>query len=239
MYLKVLLSLVSLLAISFCSAKEQTEMEANAPEGANAGNLRYLALGDSYTIGEGVPANESWPVLLSDALDGFGFPVEERQIIASTGWTTADLKAGIERAAPEGPFDLVSLLIGVNNQFRGVDLGYTREDYNDEFAELLQMAISFAGGNTNKVFVLSIPDYSVTQFVSEGDRERVASEIKEYNNINRQIAKTLSVKYFDITTISRQAENNPELLASDRLHPSGRMYGMWVDLMVPEILKML
>ncbi len=239
MYLQVLLSMVSLITISFCSVKEQTEMEQETPAGANTRNLRYLALGDSYTIGEGVPANESWPVLLSDALAGFGFPVEETQIIASTGWTTADLKAGIVRAAPESPFDLVSLLIGVNNQYRGVDLGYTQDDYHDEFAELLQMAIGFAGGNPHNVFVVSIPDYSVTQFVSGSDRERVASEINEYNNINRQIAKSLSVKYFDITPVSRLAEDNPELLASDRLHPSGKMYGMWVEMMVPDILKIL
>jgi lysophospholipase L1-like esterase len=157
-------------------------------------------------------------------------------IIARTGWTTADLKAGIEAADPKGPFDLVSLLIGVNNQYRGPSRGYTTDAYRMEFAALLQQAIAFAGGKFTRVFVVSIPDYSVTPFVSQSNKARVAEEIDQYNDINRQETEKAGVTYIDITPISRLAANDASLLASDNLHPSASMYRMWVELMAEEVI---
>ncbi len=195
----------------------------------------FLALGDSYTIGEGVPENERWPVLLVTALMANGLDVDSPMIIAKTGWTTAELKTGIEQANPQGTFDLVSLLIGVNNQYRGPSRGYTQEAYRQEFAALLQQAIGFAGGKPDGVFVVSIPDYSVTPFVSQNNKERVAREIDEYNAINREEAGHAGVSYFDITPISRSAAIDPSLNAPDNLHPSGKMYKQWVGLMLPGV----
>jgi acyl-CoA thioesterase I len=195
----------------------------------------FLALGDSYTIGEGVPENERWPMLLVADLMANGLAVDTPLIIARTGWTTAELAAGIDQANPKGPFDLVSLLIGVNNQYRGPSRGYSQEAYRQEFAALLQQAIDFAGGKQDRVFVVSIPDYSVTPFVSQTNKERIAREIDEYNAINKEEAGHAGVSYFDITPISRNAAIDPSLIAPDNLHPSGKMYKQWVDLMLPQV----
>jgi lysophospholipase L1-like esterase len=200
---------------------------------------RYLALGDSYTIGEGVAVNERWPVLLTDSLLSSGIKINNTLIIARTGWTTAELKGGIVQANPEGPFDLVSLLIGVNNQYRGESRGYTPEGYRQEFTELLEMAVEFAGGKPERVFVVSIPDYGVTPFVKEENKEKVSAEIDIYNAINLEISNSLGIKYFDITPLSRLAANDNTLLAGDKLHPSGKMYKSWVDMMVSEIYLLL
>lgn len=197
----------------------------------------YLALGDSYTIGEGVAASERWPVILRDSLVKIGIQLDTPQIIARTGWTTAELKAGIIQANPEGPFDLVSLLIGVNNQYRGKSRGYTKEAYREEFSELLQMAIDFAGGNPLRVFVVSIPDYSATPFVKDENKTKVSAEIDAYNAINLEVSNSLGIKYFDITPSSRLAVENPGLIAADDLHPSAEMYRLWVELMLKDVLN--
>jgi acyl-CoA thioesterase I len=221
--------LITLLSLTTsCSNKDMT-----APENET---FSYLALGDSYTIGEGVPQAERWPVQLATTLNSQGFQLENPLIIARTGWTTAELKAGIEQVKPEGPYDLVSLLIGVNNQFRGESRGYTLEGYRQEFTELLQMAVDFAGGKPERVFVVSIPDYSVTPFVTEANKERVSAEIDAYNAANLEIANSMGIRYFNITPISRLAATDNSLLAPDKLHPSGKMYEMWVELMVKDIL---
>lgn len=211
-------------------------------------DLRYLALGDSYTIGQGVPENERWPVLLADSLTKSGIKMDNPRIIARTGWTTSDLESAIFEVYPEesfnegyfdDSFDLVSLLIGVNNQYRGISEGYVLDNYRKEFAGLLQLAIDFAKGDTGRVFVVSIPDYSVTPFVSENFKVRISDEIDQYNEINREIAAEFNVKYFNITPVSRLAAADKQLLAADQLHPSGRMYRLWVDLMIDDIIKML
>ena len=243
MHLRLFLIFSLSVIFSFCTAEEGIEMEKenNGETGSETGNttVRFLALGDSYTIGQGVNADSRWPVLLTDTLIKSGYKMEDPHIIALTGWTTGELKAGIDAASPKGSFDLVSLLVGVNNQYRGVSSGYTLEDYRDGFTGLLQMAIGFAEGDPDRVFVVSIPDYSVTPFVPESNKERVSLEIDQYNSVNRQIAENLSVIYFDITPSSRLAAEDLQLLASDNLHPSGKMYRMWVDIMIEEILKML
>lgn len=204
-------------------------------EPAQTKPLKFLALGDSYTIGEKVAIGDRWPVLLVKELKNAGISIEMPQIVATTGWTTDELKKGIEEARLEEKYDLVSLLIGVNNQYRG----YNIEDYKKEFQELLDIAIKYAANNPSKVFVISIPDYGVTPFGIKKDPEKIANEIDGYNKINKDLSRQASVHYFDITGISRQAKDDPELIASDGLHPSGKMYHQWVGHIFPGIKKML
>ncbi len=191
--------------------------------------LSFLALGDSYTIGESVEERERWPVQLADRLRKEGVDVAEPQIVATTGWTTDELAQGIIESGVEGDFDIVSLLIGVNNQYRGYDFS----QYEKEFAELLQQAIDFAAGDTGRVFVVSIPDYGVTPFGQRGNPEKIAEEIDRYNQFAQDLATSRGVEFFEITEISREALTDPELIAEDRLHPSGKMYTRWVDKIFP------
>jgi lysophospholipase L1-like esterase len=197
--------------------------------GTGAGKMGYLALGDSYTIGEGVPERDRWPVQLAALLRERGHDFGEPQIVARTGWTTDELSAAIDRADPRGPYDLVSLLIGVNNQYRG----RSAEQYRAEFAALLQRAIGFAGGDAGRVIVLSIPDWGVTPFAAGRDRARIAAEIDAFNAINRQETERLGARYVDITPQSRAAGSDPSFLAPDGLHYSGRTYGEWARLALP------
>jgi len=197
--------------------------------------LKYLALGDSYTIGESVDVTLRFPVQIADSLEKRGYRLENPRIIAVTGWTTSDLKAGIKTANPQGPYDLVSLLIGVNNQYRGMDINI----YRKEFGELIDQSIYFAGNDTGRVIVLSIPDWGVTPFASDRDREKIAREIDQYNAINKEITLSKGIIWIDVTGISRLADKDATLIAGDRLHPSGKMYTEWVRLAVPEIVKML
>ena len=178
---------------------------------------RYLALGDSYTIGESVDPSERFPVQLARALN-----LGEPQIIARTGWTTDELNAAIDEANPQGPFDLVTLLIGVNNQYRG----RSADEYRTQFVGLLRRAIGFAGGDASRVIVVSIPDWGVTPFAEGRDRAKIAREIDQFNAINREEAQRAGAKWVDITPVSRR--NDPSLVAADGLHPSGRQYTEWV-----------
>lgn len=187
--------------------------------------MRFLALGDSYTIGESVAEAERWPNQLAERLKVEGLPVVVT-IIARTGWTTDELAAAIDRASPQGPYDLVSLLIGVNNQYRGRDA----DEYHREFRALLERAIAFAGGEPAHVIVLSIPDWGVTPFASGRDRAQIAQEIDTFNAINRTEAELRGVAYVDVTPVSRQATFDPELIAGDGLHPSGKMYAEWAEM---------
>lgn len=192
--------------------------------------IKFLALGDSYTIGERVEEDQRWPVQLVDVLAQKGVLCEYPEIIAQTGWRTDDLKRAIVAAEPAKDYDLVSLLIGVNNQYQGK----TAESYAPEFQELLQMAISFAGGDKSKVFVLSIPDYGFTPS-GKAKRELISKAIEEFNNTNRAITRKFGVKYFNITDISRKGFEDPELVADDGLHPSGKQYKLWVEAIAGKI----
>ena len=187
----------------------------------------FLALGDSYTIGEAVEESQRWPVQLVDQLAKDSIKNDTLKIIARTGWTTDELQSAIagEELAP--PYDLVSLLIGVNNQYRG----YPIDQYKKEFKELLDSALTYAGGNANRVIVVSIPDYGVTPFAQRLnlDKDKIARELDRYNEIADSIASASNVNFFDITPYSRNAENDESLIASDGLHPSGRLYSNWVE----------
>jgi len=193
--------------------------------------MQFLALGDSYTIGESVAPEERWPVQLGALLRAEGLDVGGPTLIATTGWTTDELSAAIDRANPQGAFDLVSLLIGVNNQYRGRG----QDEYREQFAALLQRAIGFAGWNPARVLVLSIPDWGVTPFATrlERDPAAVAADIDAFNAINRAETERPGAHYVDVTPFSREAAHDPSLLADDGLHPSGRMYAEWARLALP------
>ncbi|MCU0448229.1 MAG: SGNH/GDSL hydrolase family protein [Bernardetiaceae bacterium] len=201
----------------------------------NTMTIRYLALGDSYTIGEAVAEDERYPVQLAARLAQRGILVAAPQIIARTGWTTDELAAAIAQANPPTDFDLVSLLIGVNNQYRG----YPLANYEREFEQLLQTAVAHAGGRATRVFVVSIPDYGVTPFAADRDPAKIGRELDQFNAANRAVADRYGVRYFDITPISRQAAQQPGLVASDGLHPSGQMYQAWAELMAPAVAVLL
>ena len=192
----------------------------------NQSSLRFLALGDSYTIGQGVEITERWPMQLAALLRKAGLNVEAPTIVAKTGWTTDELSAGIDRATLRRTYDLVSLLIGVNNQYRRRGL----EEYRQQFAALLERAIEFAGGSASRVLVLSIPDWGVTPFASDHERAFIAGAIDSFNAVNREEADRLGAQYIDVTLVSRQAARDPTLIANDRLHPSGKMYAEWARL---------
>jgi lysophospholipase L1-like esterase len=191
--------------------------------------ISFLALGDSYTIGQSVPLNDAWPNQFANYLKSKSVIVENVSIIAQTGWSTSNLKDAIRNSTIPAKTNLVSLLIGVNNQYRGLD----QKLYETEFEELLKTAIQFAGGE-NYVFVLSIPDYGYTPFGSS-NQENISKQIDQYNAINSAITRRYNVAYFNITEISRQGLIMPELLATDGLHPSAKMYKMWVDLIAKRV----
>ncbi len=189
----------------------------------------YLALGDSYTIGQSVPATENFPNQVVSMLLNNAKPFLPARIIAKTGWTTDELETGISAANTEIPlrqtYDFVSLLIGVNNQYRG----RTVINYQSEFEALLKKAIAFAGNKPEKVVVLSIPDWGVTPFANGRDRAQIAIEIDAYNSANKQIAQQYNVHYIDITPWTREAATDNTLIASDGLHPSGKEYKRWAE----------
>lgn len=241
----LLLSLAGFLPISACSEEsvpetpiidmptdtiptKDTTMTNPQPD-----TIYYLALGDSYTIGESVKTEERYPVQLAAKLRQAGVPVADPKIIARTGWTTRQLKQAIESetATLREEYDLVSLLIGVNNQYQGVNI----DIYKTEFRELLKKAIELAGGNNRRVFVISIPDYAYTPFGRNSST--ISRQIDEYNAINLSITTEYNVSYYDITPISRKGLAQPDLVASDGLHPSGKMYEQWVELIFPDILS--
>lgn len=181
---------------------------------------RYLALGDSYTIGESVPAADRFPVQLARRLR-----LGEPEIIARTGWTVDELNRGIDAAGPRGTYQLVTLLIGVNDQYRGG----TAEAYRPAFAAMLQRAVGFAGGEAKRVVVVSIPDWGVTPFAGGRDRAAIGAAIDQFNAVNRNETLRAGARYVDITPISRQAAGDRSLTAGDGLHPSGKMYTLWAE----------
>ena len=199
--------------------------------------LRYLALGDSYTIGEGVEERGRWPMRLAAMLRDEDIALADPRIIATTGWTTDELASAMDAAEPLGDWDFVSLLIGVNNQYRGRDV----DDYVGEFASLLQRAIALAGGRAERVLVLAIPDWGVTPFARDSGRDlaRIAAELDAYNEAAREICASLGVAFIDITGISRDRGGEPDMLAADGLHPSAAMYARWTEAVLPVVRGLL
>lgn len=194
---------------------------------------KYIALGDSYTIGESVGESERFPVQLTERLNADSIDIAEPLIIAKTGWTTDELTAAITEKNVKDTFDIVTLLIGVNNQYRG----RSAEEYRLELKQLINTAINYSGGNKDHVFVLSIPDWGVTPFAEGRDRNKIAMEIDEYNRVKKEECDKAGIKYYDITGISRI--NDALLVAPDGLHPSGKMYKMWVEKIYGDVKKVL
>lgn len=194
----------------------------------------FLALGDSYTIGEGVASTETWPVLLAKALNKKGHAVSQPKIIARTGWRTDNLSNAIVEENMTEKFDLVSVLIGVNNQFQGKSI----EVYKKELRGILNTAIGLCKKGKAGVFVLSIPDYGSTPF-GKLEREAIGLEIDEWNLACKGICNEFEIPFYDITPITKKGVSDSSLLAKDGLHPSGKMYALWVEEILDEVLDLL
>ncbi|MFN3403051.1 MAG: SGNH/GDSL hydrolase family protein [Cytophagaceae bacterium] len=190
-------------------------------------SLKILFLGDSYTVGEGVEAHDTYPAQLVQKLK-LQHKEVHYDIIAKTGWTTGELLEEIKKTSLSHDYDKVFLLIGVNNQYRG----YSLQEYKTEFQELLSLSKRFCADKSENVTVLSIPDWGVTPFAEGKDRRKIAEEIDEFNKANKQICLSQNIHRVDVTGISRKAGEDHSLLAADQLHPSGRMYGMWTEVIV-------
>jgi len=195
----------------------------------------YLALGDSYTIGEAVPLNKSFPYQLVQLLRNKELSFSAPEIIAKTGWTTGELQEAVNRPILLSKYDLVSLLIGVNNQYRGQDV----IEYKEQFEELLKKAIELANGKKEHVIIISIPDYSVTPHAKSMDAEKISKEIEVYNGINKALSIQYKVRYIDTAANFKEAKNDPALIAPDDLHPSEKEYGRWAEKIAEAIAPQL
>jgi lysophospholipase L1-like esterase len=212
-----------LVAVLAAGASQDARMQAP---------VQYLALGDSYTIGESVEPEGRWPVQLTAALRADGVVIDDPRIVARTGWTTDELSSAIDTADPlADDYGLVTLLIGVNNQYRGRDV----DEYAHEFAVLLERAIGFAGRRADRVVVLAIPDWSVTPFAAQSGRDvsAIARELDAYNAAAAKICAKRGVAFVDIAPVSRERGAEPSMLADDGLHPSAAMYAQWTSLALP------
>lgn len=197
--------------------------------------LTYLALGDSYTIGEAVGLRESFPYQTVALLRAQKLAVAAPEIIATTGWTTDELAAGIAAHHFLPQYDVVSLLVGVNNQYRG----RTLENYREEFKDLLAQAIRFAGNKKNRVFVLSIPDYGVTPFAKDRNPQKIGTELDAYNAAAKEICTGEGVAFLDLGSGFRKAATDSQLVASDGLHPSGIAYREWAEALAKAVQNAL
>lgn len=231
--MRYLFSFFVILVLSGCNnsseVKEETAVTSEPSEA-----ISYLALGDSYTIGESVEPAMRWPVLLADSLRRRGYDVENPQIIATTGWTTGDLLSAMDMQLEEETFDLISVLIGVNNQYQGKSI----EAYEQDLHKIFSRAVELSRRGREGVFAVSIPDYGATPFGSQ-NAEEIGREIDEFNAVFRKVAGEYGVEFYNITPISKRAESEPELIAEDGLHPSGRMYRLWVTEFVDEVAQLL
>jgi lysophospholipase L1-like esterase len=231
------LHIVFILFISSCIACMRDEEIATSPINNNPdtkNGLTYLALGDSYTIGQSVAEDQRWPVLFARTMASNGANISKPDIIAKTGWTTANLLSNISSVSAAKPYDLVSLLIGVNNQYQGLSL----EQYRTEFHELLLKSINYAGGRSSHVFVLSIPDWGATP-AGSGSRDIISKEIDQFNAVAKDECQKEKILFIDITPISRKALNDLTLVANDRLHYSGKMHQLWADEAIPYVRQLL
>lgn len=199
--------------------------------------LTYLALGDSYTIGEGVPSSDRWPVQLSEAINSasLAYYVSAPTIIAQTGWNTQALSNAMDAANIDNEqYDLVSLLIGVNNQYQGLSL----EQYETQFTALLQRAIAIAGGNLERVFVVSIPDYGYTPF-GVNNQQQISTQLAAFNQACMELTEAAGVRHYNITPISQQWPSVDGLIAPDNLHPSGYQYSLWVESFLNDVIEQI
>lgn len=221
MKLKFHLLSITCFMILFSSCKKMSLKES------------YLALGDSYTVGESISKKHTWPKQLVDSLKKRNIFLSEPRIIAKTGWTTDELKKAINDSSLDYPYDWVSLLIGVNNQYRGRDL----DEFKLQFESLLFEAIAFSGNRKERVFVISIPDWGSMPFAKDRDPNKIAIEIDNFNQIIYEVCAFENIKFIDITPITRNIYSNPNWIAKDSLHPSKEQYSKWVEKMIPYFLN--
>ncbi len=233
--------LIAFTALAGCTKKEAVTAQAITADTSKTktmpvtDSLTYIALGDSYTIGQAISQNESFPYQLRSLLNNQALNVAVPKIIAVTGWTTDDLITAIASSGvTTKKYSFVTLLIGVNDQYQGL----SQDNYKVKFAQVLNTAINFANGDTSKVFVISIPDYGVTPYAG-GNDSVIGPQIDQFNAINQQISLAAHVNYTNITPISRQAAADSTLIAPDGLHPSGKMYALWMQLLEPSVAAAL
>ena len=234
--LKIAGAVFFIFVILFFAGRAASEGISQKVNGFDSSAKNYLALGDSYTIGQSVEEADNFPNRLVTALQHKGIKINPPEIRAVTGLTTGDLIASLRTTPPSlQQYDLVSLLIGVNNQFQG----RTIAEYEIEFRFLLSEAIKYAGGDKRKVMVISIPDYSVMPFAEGSDTKRISKEINLFNSAQKKIAAEAGVAFINITPVSRKGKNDPSLRADDGLHPSGKQYGMWITQLLPKAMEVL
>lgn len=226
--------LITLLLFTSC-LPGITEPVMTLPPAVNTAAYSFLSLGDSYTIGESVSETDRWSVQLANLLRKDGVDVADPDIIARTGWTTAELQNAIKSSKNQKTYSLVSLLIGVNNQYRGQG----QDRYRTEFRELLMTAINFAGGNAHHVFVLSIPDWSASPYAAGRDKATISQELDQFNDIARNECQKAGITFTDITTISRSAAGDDTQFASDGLHYSGKQMRGWAEKALPVVKALL
>jgi lysophospholipase L1-like esterase len=229
------LLVISVATVAGCNKKTnlapQVPTDTVKTKNVVTDSITYLALGDSYTVGQAEPQSQSFPFQLVDSLNARSFAVEKPNVIAVTGWTTDDLINGIASAGISGKkFGFVTLLIGVNDQYQQLSI----DNYKQKFMQVLNQAIAFAGGDKNRVFVLSIPDWGVTPF-ADGQDSVIYPQIMAFNAVNQSITQSMGISYINITDVSRTAGKDASLIAPDGLHFSGRMYAMWVALLAPAV----
>jgi lysophospholipase L1-like esterase len=196
-------------------------------------SMTYLALGDSYTVGEAVPLENSWPHKLVYQLQSDGFDVQEPKIIAITGWRTDELIAAVkdQKKDLDKHYDIVSLLIGVNNQYQKKNIS----KYKREFKKLIKIGLSKSKYGAEGVFIVSIPDYGVSDFAKEEKLEHVAKEVAKYNKVAAKIAMKYGITFYDITPVSKTTEGDQSMFAEDKLHPSAKQYQLWLDIFYEEV----
>lgn len=230
--------LFCLMMFMGCSSTSNTSGSTNMPDKeqpASNSQYSYLALGDSYTIGESVEEKDRWPVQLAAALRDRGYKMAAPKIIAKTGWTTQNLLNGIENELDvQRDFDIVSILIGVNNQYQGKPI----TEYEEDLRTIFRKAVNHSKTMEKGVFAVSIPDYGYTPFGS-AHQEEISAEIDEFNKVFKRVAEEFNVDFYNITPISREAKDNPDLVANDGLHPSGEMYRRWVEQIVSQVAEKL
>jgi len=214
------------LVIASCSSNSD---ESSIQEPDNS-DYTYLALGDSYTIGESVSTSERWPVQLVKRLKERDYPTADAKIIAKTGWTTGNLLSAINSDLPNIKYDLVSVLIGVNNQYQGRSL----EEYEKDLNTIFKKAIAHSVNGKDGVFVVSTPDYGATP-AGAFNAENIGRKIDEFNAVLKKVSEEYQLSYYNITPISRKAKNDLSLVAGDGLHPSGKMYTLWVEEFIDEV----